>query len=129
MPMWCPGKFNTECGCSEGPETCPIGECECDGQLRVAYDCKTAKHCNGTQEEGFEEEMISCGEEELVYVNLVTHSWACGPDDGRCPGAFHVGCQDDTTDPPTEEPTNEHTTEEPTNEPTTEEPTTPGDSG
>ena len=25
-------------------------------------------------------------------------------DDGRCPGAFHVGCQDDTTDPPTDEP-------------------------
>ena len=43
MPMWCPGKFNTECGCDDGPEACPIGECECDGQLRVAHDCKTAK--------------------------------------------------------------------------------------
>ena len=64
MPMWCPGQFNTgnfhllsslicflllmnthlkECGCDEGPEMCPIGECECDGQLRVSHDCKEAK--------------------------------------------------------------------------------------
>ena len=26
-------------------------------------------------------------------------------DDGRCPGAFHVGCQDDVTAEPTQEPT------------------------
>ena len=55
----CPGKFNTggftsnsspppegfslsECAC-EDPNDCPIGECECDGQLRVSQDCKTAQ--------------------------------------------------------------------------------------
>ena len=58
----CPGKFNTggwwvvllvvvvttevfflsECACTDG-NNCPIGECECDGQLRVSWDCKTAQ--------------------------------------------------------------------------------------
>ena len=55
----CPGKFNTgniqycrclsnlftiECECNGDAETCPIGDCECDGQLRVSEDCKTAKY-------------------------------------------------------------------------------------
>ena len=55
----CPGKFNTgwignkletksqvvcpECICTGGPEDCPIGECECDGQLRVNHDCTYAR--------------------------------------------------------------------------------------
>ena len=54
----CPGKFNTgmasnprvvlkiyvaECACNGDAETCPIGDCECEGQLRVSEDCKTAK--------------------------------------------------------------------------------------
>ena len=54
----CPGKFNTgsvgvrrvrevnpvlsECPCTD-PMGCPIGDCECDGQLRVSQDCKTAQ--------------------------------------------------------------------------------------
>ena len=62
----------------------------------------------------------------IVYVNLITHNWYCGEvgycyylcvyhiryiqDDGRCPGAFHVGCQEDTTNPPTDEPTSESST-------------------
>ena len=31
-------------------------------------------------------------------------------DDGRCLGAFHVGCQADQTEAPTEDPTQEPTT-------------------
>ena len=31
-----------------------------------------------------------------MYVNHASDSdtwmWMCGADDGRCPGAFHVGC-------------------------------------
>ena len=56
----CPGKFNTgkflvsysivillfiaECECKGDSTECPIGECQCDGQLRVSHDCKTAKY-------------------------------------------------------------------------------------
>ena len=36
-----------------------------------------------------------CPEGEIVYVNVVTHDWMCGMDDGRCPGAFQVGCDPD----------------------------------
>ena len=59
-PNYCPGKFNTgmvipasassyikfsvECACEGGPDECPIGDCECDAQLRVSHDCKTAKY-------------------------------------------------------------------------------------
>ena len=55
----------------------------------------------------------------IVYVNLITHNWYCGEvgycyylclyhiryiqDDGRCPGAFHVGCKEDSTEQPTVE--------------------------
>ena len=56
----CPGKFNTgwlnkilpstlyevsylsECACND-PDSCFIGNCECDGQLRVNYDCTIAQ--------------------------------------------------------------------------------------
>merc|ERR1712156_1090737 len=37
----------------------------------------------------------TCGEGEIVYINTVTHDWMCGIDDGRCPGAFQVGCEPD----------------------------------
>ena len=59
----CPGKFNTgihlilkplslmmqskpflECGCTGGEAECPIGECECQGQLRVAHNCHDARY-------------------------------------------------------------------------------------
>ena len=33
-----------ECACEGGPDECPIGDCECDAQLRVSHDCKTAKY-------------------------------------------------------------------------------------
>ena len=57
----CPGKFNTgkntsaclivmtkdsfilECACND-PGNCPIGACECDGQLRINEDCTLAKY-------------------------------------------------------------------------------------
>jgi len=90
----CPGKFNTECGCNDGPDACPVGDCECNGQLRVANDCHTAKYCND-DDGGFEE--INCPDGEIVYVDMATFSWSCDVDDNRCPGAFHVGCQEDGT--------------------------------
>ena len=36
---------STQCaGAMQGEdEDCPIGDCECDGQLRVSNDCKEAK--------------------------------------------------------------------------------------
>merc|ERR1712241_1112340 len=86
----CPGKFNTECACND-PDNCPIGDCECDGQVRINHDCTLAKMCfaNGTHVQK------RCGEGEIVYINTVTHDWMCGIDDGRCPGAFQVGCDPD----------------------------------
>merc|ERR1719309_381698 len=94
----CPGKFNTECECKGDAEACPIGECDCDGQLRVSHDCKTAKFCETVDSP----QEISCNKtNEIVYVNLHDHSWSCGENDNRCPGAFHVGCQPDPTSPST----------------------------
>merc|ERR1712150_255618 len=91
----CPGKFNTECACSD-PTNCPIGDCECDGQLRVSQDCKTAHYCDSTLATGYQE--ITCSDpNEIVYVNLALNTWECNVDDGRCPGAFHVGCHSDST--------------------------------
>ena len=40
----------------------------------------------------------------LVRCSLFVKSTSI-KDDGRCPGAFHVGCQEDQTEAPTEEPT------------------------
>ena len=31
-----------ECACND-PNNCPIGECECDGQLRINHDCTQGK--------------------------------------------------------------------------------------
>jgi len=86
-PIMCPGKFNTECACSD-PANCPIGDCECTGQLRINHDCHEAKYCN------IDGSFISktCGEGEIVFINVATNDWFCGLDDGRCPGAFQVGC-------------------------------------
>jgi len=89
MPMKCPGGFKTECGCSGSDDECPIGECDCDGQLRVNNDCTYAKVCDfGTYQN------YTCDglEDLIVMVNLRTNRIYCGKDDGRCPGAFHVGC-------------------------------------
>merc|ERR1719431_2222614 len=101
----CPGKFNTECGCDDGtnPE-CAIGDCACDGQLWVNHDCKTARFCDSTLGgNGYTE--TTCQGDQIVYVNLVDHTWSCGVDDGRCPGSFHVGCQDDSYTTPAPETT------------------------
>ena len=54
-------------------------------------------------------------------MNLDDNSWKCGKDDGRCPGAFHVGCQEDSE--PTEDPTGP--TEDPTEPSPEPSPTTP----
>eukprot|EP00091_Calanus_sinicus_P009066 TRINITY_DN21448_c0_g1_i1.p1 TRINITY_DN21448_c0_g1~~TRINITY_DN21448_c0_g1_i1.p1 ORF type:complete len:142 (-),score=14.36 TRINITY_DN21448_c0_g1_i1:300-725(-) len=86
-----------------GPRCLSIGECGCEGHLWVSHDCKAAKYCNLIE---YDHRDISCPEEDqIVYVHLVSHMWYCGEDDGRCPGTFDVGCQDDSTDAPTEEPT------------------------
>jgi len=91
----CPGKFNTECACNDGnnPE-CEIGECSCEGQLWVSHDCKTARFCDSTVAGGHYD--TTCQGDQIVYVNMVDHSWSCGMDDGRCPGSFHVGCREDS---------------------------------
>ena len=45
-------------------------------------------------------ETKSCDDGRIVYVNHASSNdtwlWMCGPDDGRCPGAFHVGCNVDS---------------------------------
>ena len=58
-------------------------------------------------------ETKSCDDGRIVYVNHASDSntwlWMCGPDDGRCPGAFHVGCEPDdsyTTTTTTKDPNN-----------------------
>ena len=35
--------FVPECACTGTEEECPIGECECEGQLRVKQDCTEAR--------------------------------------------------------------------------------------
>ena len=40
---------------------------------------------------------ISCPNAgEIIMVDLLTYDITCGPDDGRCPGAFSVGCDTQT---------------------------------
>ena len=34
--------FVLECACND-PDNCPIGDCECDGQVRINHDCTLAK--------------------------------------------------------------------------------------
>merc|ERR1712037_572479 len=96
-----------ECPCEgESDADCPIGDCECENQLRVNHDCSVARLCkSNTDPSDFAE--IDCSHDpdnHVVMVNLVYHTWYCGNDTGRCPGAFHVGCQDDphgsTSSPP-----------------------------
>ena len=36
-------KFCSECACAGTAEDCPIGDCECEGQLRVNQDCTEAR--------------------------------------------------------------------------------------
>jgi len=92
--LLCPGAFNSGCYCTENdPISCPIGECECAGQVRVNHDCTEARSCNkdGTYES------ITCESTEIVKVNLGTLEWFCADDDDSCPGAFDVGCEPDPT--------------------------------
>merc|ERR1712013_814118 len=58
---------------------------ECEGQLRVAHDCHDARYCNSADLTQHED--ITCPEGEIVFVNMVDHTWECKEDDGRCPGA------------------------------------------
>ena len=52
--------------------------------------------CDSSLPGGYEK--ITCSNpSEIVYVNLAMMTWECNVDDGRCPGAFHVGCQSDLT--------------------------------
>ena len=34
-----------------------------------------------------------------MFINVATNDWFCGLDDGRCPGAFQVGCEPDPNHP------------------------------
>merc|ERR1712062_495137 len=95
MPMLCPGGFNTNCGCSGSDADCPIGECQCQGQLRVNNDCTYARKCNSDAPNGYDE--YNCTDGQIVHVNLVNFKVSCGEDDNRCPGAFHVGCDQPST--------------------------------
>merc|ERR1712212_211607 len=93
--MLCPGAFNTNCGCSGTDAECPMGDCQCEGQLRVNNDCTYARRCNGSAENGYEE--FNCSDGQIVHVNLINFRISCGENDGRCPGAFHVVCALPTT--------------------------------
>ena len=57
-------------------------------------------------------ETKTCPEEQIVFINVATNDWFCGLDDGRCPGAFQVGCEADPNHP-TAPPTT--TTSDPNN--------------
>jgi len=82
----CPGKFNIEC-----PGNGEIGACECDGQLWINEDCSEGFYCDSVMDGGGED--ITCEEGQRVDVDMVSMEWKCIPDDGNCPGAFHVGCE------------------------------------
>jgi hypothetical protein len=105
-PLICPGRFNTECACTDEPTTeepdiCKMGECACDTQVWVAHDCTEAKIC------GPDEHVVQCNNNATPYinVNLITHEWFCSADGDNCLGSFHVGCRKDLMDPTTMDPT------------------------
>merc|ERR1712117_917903 len=88
----CPNRqWNTKCACPD----CDIGACECEGQIRASQDCRQAKYCNGDGSS----QTLDCYLGQIVKVNVVTLEWYCDEDDGRCPGAFNVGCDADPAYP------------------------------
>jgi len=94
--LLCPGAFNSGCYCTDNdPNTCPIGRCECEGQVRVNHDCTEARKCNRDGSH----ESINCDANQIVKVNLGTLQWFCADDDDSCPGAFDVGCEADENYP------------------------------
>ena len=60
---------------------------------------------------------ITCDDGQIVIVNYAatedTWLWQCGDDDGRCPGAFQVGCEPDDNYPGTTTTTTTTTTKAP----------------
>ncbi len=78
-------------------------ECDCDGQLWVAPDCKSGFSCDADREGGglFWE----CTEPgEIIDVDVRTWNWGCKPDNGNCPagGGFSLGCESGPVRVPTE---------------------------
>ena len=56
------------------------------------------RKCNSDAPNDYTE--YNCTDGQIVHVNLVNFKVTCGEDDNRCPGAFHVGCDqpgDNTT--------------------------------
>jgi len=93
LPLICPGKFNIEC-----PGNGDIGTCECDKQLWINEDCRKGFYCDSKLAGGGRD--IQCKEGERIKVDMVNLSWSCIPDDGQCPGGFHVGCESDPSSAP-----------------------------
>ena len=96
----CPGSFKQSCPENPVEPGLDRSDCECDGELLVTGDCKEAFYCierdadNGGRH-------ISCGDTEILKVNLTTFEWGCFPDDGGCPGlgGFKLGCGQDAPPP------------------------------
>merc|ERR1719178_659692 len=126
-PLICPGRFNTECACTdeptpEEPDVCQMGQCACDTQVWVAHDCTEAKIC------GPDEHVVSCNATHpYINVNLITHDWFCATDGDNCLGSFHVGCRMDLG--PTQDPTAPTDATDATTDATTDAATTDPDSG
>lgn len=96
-----------------------MAECECEGQISVNHNCTKAWLCDTNLEHP--EEITCPNVGDIVYVDPRNNRWWCAKDDGRCPGAFHAGCNIATTVDPTEESTPDPTddpTVDPTDEPT-----------
>ena len=76
----------------------------------INIDIYLIRHCgpDGAHED------ISCEEGQIVIVNYAATEeswlWQCGDDDGRCPGAFQVGCEPDDDYPATTTTTTTTTT-------------------
>ena len=68
------------------------------GGIMVTYYL-TSPHQSRLCKMDGEDQDIDCEEGEIIMVDLVTFAISCGPDDGRCPGAFSVGCDTDTETP------------------------------
>ena len=100
----CPGQFHVRCADSEDALTGTLTDfyCDCEGQLLVTDDCKSGFSCNSEVENGGYS--MTCGDEEIIDINIRTWNWGCQPDIGQCPGerGFSLGCESGKVRIPTE---------------------------
>ena len=99
---FCPGEFKIHCGDDPVPTPLTADNCECEGQLWVDPECKSAFNCREMVSNGGY--YIECDDDEVIDIDIRTWNWGCQPDEGQCPGGggFTLGCSSQPYQIPTQ---------------------------